>query len=190
MKIISLTDEQHTHLKNLHNELLTSNSLTIADRECIIDLISPFLTSDNVIFTNNVPELPPQQDYTINEHIKMLLSDWKKLLLSLPGFDFCPTCYIVNDDAKEFLEKNIVMISEFSPTMSFNMKRDSGFELRLKNDGTGDFWFPTFEDAKQYPELYNFKGSWKEAYDLLIETLKKGWPMEEFPEELLPLLKK
>jgi hypothetical protein len=60
----------------------------------------------------------------------------------------------------------------------------------LKDDGSAKFWFPTFEDAEQYPELFNFRGTWKEAYLLLIETLKNGWPMEEFPDELKLFLKK
>jgi len=121
------------------------------------------------------------------------LEQWKKLFGNLPGWDYCPICVVVDNDNPEMLRKNVLVIAVFAPSYAYNCIRSSeerGYEVWLKDDGTAQFHVPTLADAERYPELYNFKGTWKEAYYLLIETLKKGWPMEEFPEELLPLLKK
>lgn len=84
------------------------------------------------------------------------------------------------------------MKAVFAPSLAYltDRKASEGYEIRFKGDGTARFWFPTFRDVEAYPELYSFKGSWKEAYLLLIETLKKGWPTEGFPEELRQFLKK
>lgn len=85
------------------------------------------------------------------------------------------------------------MFAWFAPSYAYNSAKtahDPAYEVQLKGDGTASFELPTLQDAQRYPELYNFRGSWKEAYLLLIETLKNGWPMEEFPEELQQFLKK
>jgi hypothetical protein len=97
---------------------------------------------------------------------------------------------VVEED-KVMLSKNVIVITQFAPSMSRNLDTSKrGFELWFKDDGMALFWLPTLEDAEKYSDLYNFKGSWKEAYMLLLETWKKGWPMEEFPEQLRLLLKK
>ena len=125
------------------------------------------------------------------EEIQSHLHKWEKLFSNLPGWDYSPLCIFYDGDAVDQLKDGIIMAVVYAPSMSYNIQKGrEGYEVHLKDDGTAKFWFPNFEDAEQYPELYNFKGSWKEAYYLLVEILKKGWPMEEFPEELLPLLKK
>jgi hypothetical protein len=122
--------------------------------------------------------------------IEVYLEKWIALFDNIPGFDYCPCCLLVGD-APELLQKKVIMVAPFAPSMSYNLDSSKdGYEILIKDDGTALFHLPTLEDAELFPELYNFKGSWLEAYLLLIETLKKGWPMEEFPEELLPLLKK
>ena len=117
---------------------------------------------------------------------------WEALFSNIPGYDYAASCHYVRMDNIPLLKERVVLNATFAPTMAYNLNEENfeGYEIHLKDDGTAVFWLPTLEDAQQYPELYNFKGTWKDAYYLLIETLKKGWPMEEFPEELLPLLKK
>lgn len=116
---------------------------------------------------------------------------WQELFSNIPGFDFAGNCYFLDSDSLDLLKMGVVMIAIFAPSLSYNrVASNNGYEVWLKDNGSAKFWFPTFEDAEKHPELYNFKGSWKDAYLLLIETLKKGWPLEEFPEELQKFLKK
>jgi hypothetical protein len=120
------------------------------------------------------------------------LQKWQRLFSNIPGFDHSPSADIIdqNGDPRLF-NRNVILNITFCPTLSHNeFDQKEPFEIHLKDDGTASFWFPTFEDAEQYPELFNFNGNWKDAYLLLIETMKKGWPMEEFPEELQQFLKK
>ena len=124
--------------------------------------------------------------------MEKVMRKWQRLFYNLPGFDHSPGSDIIDQHGDPRLfERNVILNITFSPTLSHNeFQNKDPFEIHLKDDGNAKFWFPTFEDAEHYPELFNFKGTWKEAYLLLIETLKKGWSMEEFPEELKPFLKK
>lgn len=166
----SLTEKQQNILSDFLIQLKTTNALLI-ERTPLIDQFEIDLWNMKIV----------------QQH----LEQWEGLFSQLPGWDYSPTCIVYDEDAIEQLRKGIIMGVVFAPSMAYNTRRaKEGYEVHLKDDGTATFWFPTFEDAEAYPDLYNFKGSWKEAYLLLIETLKKGWPMEEFPEELKPLLKK
>ena len=124
--------------------------------------------------------------------MEKVMKKWQRLFYNLPGFDHSPGSDIIDQHSDPRLfARNVILNITFCPTLSHNEYEDKEpFEIHLKDDGSAKFWFPTFEDAEAYPELYNFIGTWKEAYLLLIETLRKGWPMEEFPEELKPFLKK
>jgi hypothetical protein len=110
------------------------------------------------------------------------LEKWEELFENIPGFDSCPGAHLVTQDLK-LKSENVIITAFFAPTLRHN-EEDRIFEVHLRTDGTAIFWFPTGEDVRQFPKLFEFIGTWKEAYYLLIETMKKGWPMEEFPEEL------
>lgn len=113
------------------------------------------------------------------------VNDWQQLFTNIPGWDFCPLCHFVDNDDIELVNKNIILVANFSPSYAYNLIPEArAYEVRLKGDGTATFWVPTKEDENKYPELLQFKGTWKEAYTHLIATLQKGWPKEEFPQEL------
>jgi hypothetical protein len=192
MKHVTLTIADIERINGIRRKLSIKQLLTSSDQDYLLDFLSQV----------PLPESDLLQHIPYEENIKVKLWDivkieavlvkWSDLFHNIPGFDFSPAVYVIDQQSDvRLLHKNVIMTAAFAPTLSRNERPGGeGFEVHLKDDGTASFWFPTFEDAESYPELFNFKGSWKEAYLLLIEILKKGWPMEEFPAELLPLLKK
>lgn len=136
-------------------------------------------------------------DMTDNE-----LQQWKKLFFNIPGEGkFCGAGFTDSqtEDRKEYQylngyqlrDRNVLIEAEFAPSMGYTRQdpeKNIPFRIHLIDDGTAYFLLPTVAEAKRFPDLYRFKGTWKEAYLLMIETMKKGWPQEEFPEELLPFI--
>jgi hypothetical protein len=139
-------------------------------------------------------QIPMYEEFEVKvwtfDQVEHELEKWRALFNHLPGYNICPFSYFVDGDEPEFVRKRLIIVAQFAPNMAYIEERDVSFKVYLKDDGTATFYLPTLEDAEQFPELYYFKGSWKEAYLLLIETLQKGWPMEEFPEELQKFLPK
>ncbi|QKJ32465.1 hypothetical protein HQ865_22765 [Mucilaginibacter mali] len=191
MKTATLTISDISRLEAIQHRLVDNKPISKLDKEYLADFLAQ-LPAVNQLLLEKAPF-----DETISVgllatgHIEMELEKWRNLFESLPGWDYAAHCYFVDQEDKGMLGRNVIAIAQFAPSISYNLDTTKeGYEVWLKDDGTAEFYLCTLEDAKSWPELYNFKGSWKEAYLLLIETLKKGWPMEEFPEELLPLLKK
>ena len=192
MTHITFTIRDIQQLNSIKTQLTKKRPLTAFEQEYILNFLSQVPTPDVTLLKNVALDEPIEVRLWDVGKIENVLKKWYQLFIHIPGFDFTPGIDIIDQNSDPmFFYKNIIMTADFSPTLSHNEFIDSEpYKVLLKDDGTASFWFPTFEDAEQYPELYNFKGTWKEAYLLLIETLKKGWPMEEFPKELEPLLKK
>src|ERR1700733_6332623 len=193
MKQITLTIANIDRLYSIQNHLAENKAISTTDKVYLAEFLSQ-IPSVNTFLMEKVPL---NDTFTVKlwntSKIEVELQKWQRLFDNLPGWDYCPFCFIVDKDNIELLQRNVIMVEWFAPSYAYNSNRignDEPYEVHLKDNGTAIFSLPTLRDAEQYPELYNFKGSWKEAYMLLIETLKKGWPMEEFPEELKPLLKK
>jgi hypothetical protein len=97
-------------------------------------------------------------------------------------------------DAEEdplFWKRNVIIEAEFIPSLAYSKKESfRTIGLNLKTDGTAYFVFDLLDDAKAFPELYQFNGSWKEAYLFVVKTLQQGWPQTKFPEEFEQFLKK
>jgi hypothetical protein len=192
MKHLTFTVTDIQRLNSIKTLLYNKQSLTTVEQEYLLDFLIQVPTPNTDLLKDIALDEPIEVRVWDVIKIDEVLKKWRMLLMTLPGFDFAPFVEIIDQtSAPRLFHKNIILSGWFSPTLAHNeFEGSEPFEIHLKDNGTASFWFPTFEDAEQYPELYNFKGSWKEAYLLLIETMKKGWPMEEFPKELLPLLKK
>jgi hypothetical protein len=190
MKTLTLKIKDIQILNDIQKRLSERKSLTEKQQTNLLDFLSQLPQTEALLFEQTSFDEQFEARLwdvgKIDDHLKK----WQRLFSNIPGWDYCPYCFFVDADNVKMLHKNIILAAWFAPSMSYNQKNNEGYEVQLKDDGTANFMLPTLEDAEAYPELYNFKGTWKEAYYLLIETLKKGWPMEEFPEELLPLLKK
>jgi hypothetical protein len=188
MKTLTLTITEIDRLSSINKRLYNEQPLTTDDTLYLSKFLFQFSSINPISAKIEFDETMIVNPWR-NDKMETTLDKWKNLFFNIPGFDFAPNCYILDNDSSELLAKNVLMIAMFAPSLSYNsITSNDAYEVRLKNDGIACFWFPSFEEAEKYPELYNFKGSWKEAYLLLIETLKKGWPMEEFPEELRKFL--
>ncbi len=190
MKKLTLTIANINILNTIQIKLSKPQPLT-KDEQKYLSCFLAQIPSSKELLLNNVPldaqfEVNPWD----SDKLEVDLEKWIKLFNGIPGWDYCPFCRLVSNDDIEMLSKNVIVIVPFAPSMAYNTICQEGYKVLLKDDGSAIFRLPALKDAEQYPELHNFKGTWKEAYLLLIETLKKGWPMEEFPEELQQFLKK
>ncbi len=191
MKAITFTISDISRLNSLQNRLADNKRISTVDKMFLAEFLAQ-IPRDKTLLTERVPLNEMFSIKVWDKHDKDL-QYWVTLFENLPGWDYCPFSFLVDNDNINLLKENVVIVAWFAPSYSYNSirsEKDCAYEVWLKDDGTAVFQLPSLQDAEKYPELYNFKGTWKEAYYLLIETLKKGWPMEEFPDELLPLLKK
>jgi hypothetical protein len=120
-----------------------------------------------------------------------ILQNWFDLLNLAPGNSYARyRCLVIAEYPLLFCNE-IIIITRFSPSIAHHLnKAERSCELWFKGDNTAIFWLPTLKDAETFPELYDFKGSWKEAYLLLLKVWQRNWPIEEFSEELLKFLLK
>lgn len=193
MQTLTLKVRNIQVLKQIQKNLSERLPLTERQQNFLSDFLVQLPQANTLLLEKIAIDEPLEMNLWDVGKIETKLDKWVDLLNNLPGWDYCPFSFLVNNDNPDLLKKDVVIVAWFAPSYSYNSIRseqERAYEIWLKGDGTAIFQLPTLEDAEQYPDLYNFKGTWKEAYYLLIETLKKGWPMEEFPEELLPLLKK
>ncbi|QTE35869.1 hypothetical protein J3L18_22355 [Mucilaginibacter gossypii] len=196
MKQISLLITDIDQLIAINSKLLMGEALTPTDLQSLTSFLSNLPNVENLLTDNVALDLPLSILLWDTDKIDAILDQWEVLFKNIPSYNNSTLCIRTNNKEAVLLNLNTLIVTMFSPSLSYAMDLENiainhgGFEVHLKDDGSAKFNLPTLQDAEAYPELYNFKGSWKEAYYLLIETLKKGWPMEEFPEELQQFLKK
>jgi hypothetical protein len=187
MKHLTLTVSDIVHLKSIQNRLVKYKAISKSEKFYLAKILAQIPNVETLLI-DKVPINGIFNVISIDQQEKNLQC-WLALLNIGPGWDYAPFCYLVVEEDTVMLNKNVIMITQFAPSMSRNLDSSKrGFELWFKDNGDAVFWLPTLEDAEQYHNLYSFKGSWNEAYYLLIETWKIGWPMEEFPEELRQFL--
>lgn len=118
------------------------------------------------------------------------IEHWISLFNNLPGLDSSPVALTWDSlGPYNVTEENLIILVNFAPSWSYNAAKRN-FQIYLKGDGSAEFLIPTLSDRKKFPELQEFSGGWKEAYTLVVKTIKKGWPLIQFPEELTKLLPK
>lgn len=159
-------------------------------------------------FLTNIPKAKQllADKYPLDEQFEVQVFDfdamiphfdkWCNLFEALPknGATHYPNAgwFDARED-KNFWKRGVVIEASFIPSLEFYRRGEKGNQIigiNLKVDGTATFEFWMIEDAEKFPELYNFRGSWKEAYLLTVKTLQEGWPQTKFPPELESLLKK
>ncbi len=189
MKSITLTISDIDQLNSIKKNLSEKRSLTKKQQDILSHFLNQLPSTDTLLAERTPLDKQLEAKLWDMEKIHEHLEYWVNLFGNLPGWDYCPFCTIVDSENIRLLRKNVIAMAFFAPSFSHNAnKKKEGYEVHLRDDSTALFELPTLEDAEAYPELYNFKGTWKEAYLLLIKTLKKGWPIEEFPEELQKFL--
>eukprot|EP01037_Dinobryon_pediforme_P007926 gene7926-7998_t len=196
MKQITLTTPEIKDLNLIKEAFANKQPLTSDQQTYLVNFLSQLPTEQNLLSSKIPLDVPLPVNVWDMEKIKDGTAKWIALFESLPDYNHTTFCITAYENEPELIKIGTLVVALFAPTLTYAVYLsevaldNESFEVHLKDDGTAYFKLPTLQDAEHYPELYNFKGSWKEAYLLLIETLKKGWPMEEFPEELKPFLKK
>jgi hypothetical protein len=189
MSTITLTVQGIETLKRVQNKLYNRKRLSSDE----LNALDNFLTS-----------LPPSESllnekFPLNESFEIKLFDieemwpqldkWITLFNSLPkngNPNYPHAGWIDAEEDKDFWSKNIIIEVAFIPSFAYSKRgkeENQVIGLNLKTDGSATFEFWFIEDAENFPELYNFKGSWNEAYLLVVKTLQQGWPQTEFPKE-------
>jgi hypothetical protein len=118
------------------------------------------------------------------------LEKWRKLFSNFPNHNDSIQAVIhedITEDNLGAIKENVIIESYFFPSIA-HLGSDKSISIYLKADGTARFILTTLVDLEEFPELYDFKGTWEEAYFLVIKTLKKGWPNEKFPQKLQSLI--
>lgn len=196
MSTLTLTVKDIEVLKKAQSKLYSGKRLSSDERS----------TLDNFLASLPSPATLLKEKFPLDENFEIKvfnieemwphMKKWLDLFNSLPknGDEYHPSAgWLDAEEDDTFWKRNVIIEAEFIPSLAFSKREDKGdrtIGIFLKTDGTAEFVFWQVRDAEQYPDLYSFKGSWKEAYLLTVKTLQQGWPQTKFPEELLPLLKK
>lgn len=143
-------------------------------------------------------KFPLEDEFEVNVfsigEMKPHLEKWIQLFERLPnnGSSIYPSAgWVDGDNNPDFWRENRIIFASFIPSYKYSQLRDGlglPLTLYLITDGTASVEIYTMEEAEMFPHLYKFKGSWKEAYLLVVKTLKEGWPQTKFPRELEQLL--
>jgi|SRR6185312_1694301 len=196
MSTLTLTVQDIEILKKAQHKLQNRKPLSSEEDHAL----------DNFLTSLPPPETLLNKKFPLNENFEIKLFDikqmwpqlekWIGLFNSLPkngNAHYSNAGWIDAEEDKDFWKRNVIIDVTFIPSFSYS-KRCEGENrivgLSLKTDGTAAFQFWIVEDAENFPELYNFKGSWREAYLLVVKTLQQGWPQTKFPKEFEQFLKK
>jgi hypothetical protein len=195
-----------TSLNDIVIALRQGTVLTKKQKEILISFLNKLPPADKFLGEGIALDVPVMAVQLLNiNRLTEVMEKWENLFLNLPGHDNAISCvYWYELESLAVYDDNIVLAVVFHPTMDDNKrsfeKGDSKendreiphppLHLYLMVDGTARFRLHTVYQAEKYHELYTFKGIWKEAYWFLIEIMRKGWPQEEFPEELQKFLPK
>ncbi len=192
MENITLKILDLARLSTIQANLERDNKISISDAQFLANFLKQ-LPSQKEMLAYKIPlDLPPipVKVWDVSK-IDGMLGKWLKLFDNIPGYNYVG-CHSLEYIDPDLIKTGVILEVVFAPTLAYNNLDGLAepFLIHIKDNGSAVFILPTVEDAMEYPELYAFKGTWKEAYRLLMETLKKGWPMEEFPKELKQFFKK
>jgi hypothetical protein len=168
-------------LNEIRDTILQGDQLTGEQKKILTDFLSGLPKSNDLLSIDNSIEA----EITINllnaGNVGDALPKWTKLFVKLPGSEVCVPGEMLPRRVKE--RNKIALAIAFAPSFEYRRK-DKLFDLYLFYDGSAKIIMKYIKDAEDFPDLYSFKGNWEESYYLLIDTMKKGWPQQDFPKEL------
>ncbi len=188
MKYLALKINDIEFLNTIKKKLNSRTPLTSKEQRSLLQFLSHLPSSESLLAEH--VELDKNIKITVFDMKEMWphLNRWIELLRRLPknnSQNYPSTGWVDASESPDIASKNILIQTVFIPSLYYSQKeKNSTFTLNLKTDGSGEFKLNTIEDTENFPELYLFKGSWKESYYLLVRTLQHGWPQQKFPREL------
>src|SRR6185503_14147925 len=188
MKTLTLKIKDVKALNDIQKALSANKQLSDKERNTLADFLLQLPATTDLL--EEKIEFDDSFEIRVLDTGKIagVLEQYQNLFDIELGEWYSTSCRIIDKDNIKHLRQGVVLNVWFAPSISYNESTDVPFEIYLNDDCSATFHLPTLEDAEQYPELYQFKGTWKEAYLLMVSTIQKGWPMEEFPEELQKFL--
>jgi len=184
-----LTVQDIEILKKAQRKLFHHKRLSPDERYVLDSLLDSLPASETLL----------NEKFPLDEHFEIKIFDieemWPQLNKWIELFNSLPigthVGFIGVEDDRDFWRRNVIIEGTFIPSIVYSRrKKDQNILIYLKIDGTATFGFSKVKDAENFPDLYAFNGSWKEAYLLVIKTLQQGWPQTKFPTEFEQLLKK
>jgi len=193
MQKLTLVLKDIAALNKIQTKLNQKEALA-SEEQYILDAFLQHIPSTTNILKEKLPldELFEIEVFDIKEMLPHM-EKWINLFNNLPknGDEHYPCAgWFDGEEDTTFWKRNVIIEAEFIPSLALSKRKVfRTIGLSLKTDGTGFFVFDLIEDAKSFPELYSFNGSWKEAYLLTVKTIQKGWPQTTFPIEFQSLLR-
>ncbi len=189
MQTLTLKIKDIEFLNNVQKKLISRKSLTSTQQDALSVFLAHLPATEKLL--SERVSLDETFEIKILDMKEMWphLNKWLDLFNSLPknGHSHYPyACWLDADESPELTAKNVVIEVVFVPSLAYSKRDfdgDKTIDIHLKTDGTAAFALRTLEDTDNFPELYNFSGSWKEAYLLTVKTLQQGWPQTTFPKE-------
>jgi len=185
MKKFALKIEDVASFDQIQQILETNKNLSKKQRDSLCRLLSQFPETSELLSEKIPFDLPIETKIWNFKEVRGQLEKWKRLFLKLPGFDGSPLCLLWDElDLLGITDSDVIFSVSFAPSLEYNLKGKKPLRLYLKTNGLASFQLWSVEDIEKYPQLYNFEGNWAESYYLVVETMKNGWPQQEFPKEL------
>lgn len=193
MKPLTLSIKDIEILNNIYSKLACNQSLTLQERNELKTFLWG-MPSTKLLLNEKVPL---GEDFQLNvldiKHTEPILEKWFSLFNGLSKLSEkfkVEAVWKYSNEDDTFWEKGILIEVKFMPASTFTQnEQDNRIRLVLNADSTAFFEVLFVEQAKEFPELYNFKGSWENAYLLTLKALSKGWPRIGFPEKFEQFLK-
>jgi hypothetical protein len=176
-------------LNEIQAKLANHKLLTIEEQNILAGFLSNLPESEMILHD----KVSLDESFEIKmfdvERNRQELDKWIDLFHTLPKhriYPYAALTEIDEDGDREYVRKGVIIEFVFVPSYFHSLKEFEPhriFDLKLKINGTAVFTLRTLEDIELYPDLYSFNGSWKDAFILVVQTLKKGWPQEPFPKK-------
>ncbi len=161
----------------------TASNLTITFTIQEQKVLNALLTELSKVDPDFIMNLNQETKLSIwaSESQSLNLENWEQLFGQLPGFKEC-----IRVDSHE--DEDYSQMGAIYPTTIHRVK-DKLCELILRGDGSSTFMFSSTKEIKLPRALRYFSGKWSEAFKLMAQTLREGWPQQEFPKKFESLLK-
>lgn len=180
MSSLQLRIENIKILNEIKEALRKGENLSRTQRNELLYLLTNIPEVKDLLSCRTSPEAMFETSVLNISSAVLHLEKWINYFYSLPS----SSAFLVKKEDVDLIKKGVIIKAIFPPSFLYN-EFGKFIEVHLKQDGKAVFHFSSFEDAEQFPNLYRFKGTWKEAFLLIVLTIKSNWPTEYLSSELV-----
>lgn len=187
MNAIFLTIRDLTIFREIKKQIETEQPLSLEQKLELCFFLNQLPLVKDILSEKVIPINPIEVKLFDFNRILPTLKNWVSLFQNLPGKNTIATITVL--DSEILQKQGVILLSKFPPTIFYDTK-DKTIDVYLKTDGSALFKIETLEDFENFPDLYAFRGTWKDAYHLAVKTVMRGWPQEKFPTEFEKYIRK